>query len=61
MPFRLTEAADADIEDIYLEGLLKWGNLQADKYHDSLFRTFDLLAEMPMIGRMSERNQDEER
>lgn len=61
MPFRLTNAAVADIEDIYIEGIIKWGGSQAEKYHASLFRTFDLLAEMPMIVRLSERKQEEER
>lgn len=57
MPYKLTEDAEKDVEDIYFEGLMKWGLLQADKYDTSLYRLFDMLAYMPTIGRKSERQK----
>ena len=53
---RLSEQAVIDLEDALVDGLLKFGELQALKYQDSFKRTFELLAYMPTVGRMSERS-----
>ena len=61
MRYRLSAKAEKDIEDILVEGILAYGELQALKYQDSFKRTFDLLAYMPSIGRKSERKNITER
>ena len=61
MRYRLSEQAETDLEDILIEGLLTFGELQALKYQDSFKRTFDLLAYMPHVGRSSERGREDER
>ena len=61
MRYRLTEEAQSNLTDILIEGILKFGELQALKYQDSFKRTFELLAYMPGIGRSSERKQADER
>jgi len=30
----LSEEADQDLDNLYEEGIVKWGNAQADKYYD---------------------------
>ena len=55
MPYRLTEQAETDLENIVIEGILTFGGLRALRYQDSFQRIFDLLAYMPTIGRKSER------
>lgn len=60
MRYRLTEQAEADLENILIEGILRFGELQALKYANSFKRTFELLADMPMIGRSSERGHPDE-
>jgi len=61
MRYRLSEKAEKDLEDIFIEGILAFGELQALKYQDSFKRTIDLLAYMPSIGRKSERKNMTER
>ena len=61
MPYRLSRQAAQDLEDILFEGFLNFGEYQAMRYSTSLHRTFDLLADMPMIGRRSERGHENER
>lgn len=61
MQYRLTLQARNDLEDILIEGILTFGDLQALKYQDSLQKTFQLLAYMPNIGRPSERDKENER
>lgn len=56
MPYRLSPEAVQNLEDIFYEGLITFGEHQARKYQDSLKRLFDVLASMPTIGRRSERN-----
>ncbi|MCW2305768.1 type II toxin-antitoxin system RelE/ParE family toxin [Rhodobium gokarnense] len=51
MPYRLTERAAVDLEDIFLEGILTFGERQAQKYQESLTRIFELIAFLPEIGR----------
>ena len=60
MPYNLSEEAATDLEDIYFYGLIQHGLPQADKYEDSLYRAFELLAEMPTLGRSSERDHPKE-
>lgn len=36
---------------IYAEGVVDYGVVQADLYHDQLFDLFDLLAENPQMAR----------
>jgi len=60
MHYRLSEQAERDLEEILIEGILTFGELQALKYQDSFKRTFDLLAYMPKIGRKSERGHENE-
>jgi len=55
MRYRLTSQAQNNLEDILIEGILTFGELQALKYQDSFQKIFDLLAYMPTIGRKSER------
>jgi toxin ParE1/3/4 len=55
MQYRLSEKAAGDLEDILVEGILTFGELQALNYQDSFKRTFELLANMPTLGRKSER------
>jgi len=43
MQYRLSEKAVADLEDILIEGIVTFGDLQALKYQDSFKRTFAYL------------------
>ena len=61
MRYRLTNQADRDLENILIEGILQFGEIQALKYQESFSRTFELLAYMPTIGRKSERGIKNER
>lgn len=45
----LTEEAAKDLELIYEEGFIKWGEEQADKYYDALIEHFDLLCANPFL------------
>ena len=47
---RLSPRAELDIEEIALHGLTEFGVRQAEKYHDGLFRIFELMRAFPMIG-----------
>ncbi len=49
--YNLSKAARAKIAGIYEYSLLTFGERQADAYLDSLFETFDRLADMPNMGR----------
>jgi len=48
-------AAETDLSDIWHYGADAWGIEQADRYADSLFALFDLLADFPEMAR--ERNE----
>lgn len=61
MPYRLTRQAELDVEDILVQGILTFGEFQAARYQASLFRTFELLSDMPLLGRKSERDHPTER
>lgn len=47
----LSLEADQDLERIYIDGYVRWGQAQADKYYDGLIDHFGLLAKNPMIFR----------
>ena len=49
MRYRLSQKAVADLENILIEGILTFGELQALKYQDSFKKIFDLFACMPII------------
>lgn len=46
---RLSKEADQDLSHIYEDGLLRWGERQADTYFDALFAHFDALSENPYL------------
>jgi len=45
--YRLSHAAKEDLIRIHHYGVEKFGMIQADKYFDSLFDYFDLIAQRP--------------
>ena len=48
---RLTQLADQDLNDLYLEGLTVWGMVQADRCYDGLLERFefDRICEHPRM------------
>ena len=44
-------AAEGDLSEIWLESAASWGVEQAERYADSLFAVFDLLADFPELAR----------
>lgn len=61
MRYSLSNEAADDLEHIYIEGILGFGEAQALKYRHSLERLFGMLADMPTLGRRSERGHEGER
>lgn len=51
MTYKLSKKAEKDFSDIYRYTFKKFGELQADKYTNSLESTFRLISENPKIGR----------
>jgi toxin ParE1/3/4 len=49
--YRLTPAAQGDLEDIWLYGLQTWSTKQADYYIDTLEETFERLLLLPEMAR----------
>jgi plasmid stabilization system protein ParE len=49
--YQLTAPAERDLEDIFFEVKESHGQLVAERVYDNLLRTFDLLAQMPEMGR----------
>ncbi|SEJ52131.1 toxin ParE1/3/4 [Cyclobacterium xiamenense] len=45
MKFVLTRQAEEDLIEIYLYGLNEFGPIQAEKYHNSLKKAFERIAE----------------
>jgi toxin ParE1/3/4 len=45
MKFVLTRQAEEDLIEIYLYGLNEFGPIQAKKYHNSLKKAFERIAE----------------
>ncbi|KQU95846.1 type II toxin-antitoxin system RelE/ParE family toxin [Devosia sp. Root105] len=50
-PPRISPAAQQDIDEIYLYGVLTYGPTQADSYTNSLRGAVLLIAEHPFMGR----------
>lgn len=50
-PPRISTAAQQDIDEIYLYGILNYGPRQADGYLGGLRRALLLIAEHPLMGR----------
>lgn len=51
MGFRLSLAAEDDVISIAEEGVRLFGPVQAKRYHEELFATFDLITANPRIAR----------
>lgn len=51
--FRLTARAKAEVLDIYLYGMERFGPNQADRYLDALEHCFDTISVYPRIGRLA--------
>ena len=51
LELELTPRADQDLLDIWLYTAEAWSPLQADKYSDEFFETFQTLCSMPNIAR----------
>ena len=47
MKYTLTRQAEEDLIQVYLYGLQVFGALQAEKYHGSLEKTFNRIADNP--------------
>lgn len=48
--YRLTKRAEKDLTKIAIYTLQNFGLRQAQLYRDGLFKTFDTIAEFPLIG-----------
>ncbi len=48
---RLTPAAQADLEDIWLHGARTWSPDKADRHLDALGRSLEILLSMPEMAR----------
>lgn len=51
MSYKTTRQADQDIIDIYVHGVQEFGPAQAERYHQGLTDTFELLAANPRLAR----------
>ena len=49
--YKTTKAADEDLIQAFLDGILKFGVRQAQKYRDALDYVFELIADNPRLGR----------
>jgi len=47
--YKLSENAKSDLKRIYIQGLSKYGEVQADKYFNEFFERFEQLAERPLL------------
>ncbi len=50
--YQLAWAADEDVEDIYVYGVVNFGLRKSDSYLDTLYEAFDLIARFPNIGKL---------
>jgi len=48
--YRFTKRAEKDIENIAIYTLQNFGLRKANSYREGLFKTFDTIAEFPLIG-----------
>lgn len=51
---RLTEQADHDLANIYVQGVQTFGAAQADRYIDDLLQALDRIQDFPNIARLRE-------
>ncbi|MCB4806374.1 toxin ParE1/3/4 [Methylobacterium brachiatum] len=51
MIFRTSPQADDDIAYAYVEGAVRFGVGQAERYQDGLFAAFQILADNPLMAR----------
>lgn len=49
--WKIRPAAQDDLSEIWRQGSAIWGADQADRYADTLFSLFDMLAEFPEMAR----------
>ena len=49
MSYRLSQAAQDTLVEIYLTGLVKWGSVIADRYETLLFKVFEEIGNAPNI------------
>jgi len=49
--FVITTEADQDLEYLYEEGFINWGESCADEYYEALLEHFDILCETPFMFR----------
>jgi toxin ParE1/3/4 len=47
--YSLTASAKADLRRIYLKGLERWGEAQADEYYNAFFDRFEKICEQPLL------------
>jgi toxin ParE1/3/4 len=47
--YKLTQAAKADLREIYFYGFEKWGEAAADKYYNQLFDRFEQISVQPYL------------
>lgn len=46
---RITNLADQDLDDLYVEGFTTWGEAQADRYYDGLLDRLERICETPLM------------
>ena len=51
--YTLTERAEDDLLDLFLDGIEMFGLLQAHRYKDELEHCFQLIASRPQMGRLA--------
>lgn len=51
MSYRLTQAAEDDLVNIYLDGTRLFGRAQAERYYAGLHATFTFLEQNPNVAR----------
>ena len=51
--YTLTERAEDDLLDLFLDGIEMFGLLQARRYKDELENCFQLIASRPQMGRLA--------
>ena len=51
MPYRLSKAAERDLDRVFEQGISEFGEAQAETYLAELLATLSLLAKFPSLGR----------
>ncbi len=46
---KISDLADKELEEIYIDGFERWGERQADLYYDDLLKHFNLLCDNPYL------------